>query len=176
MVWLFLVSGVVCAQVLTHAPVQKLTVTINNVDPRLDENGNILDVHDGSLEVFNGRFYLYGTHYGDTDGLGNLNRYVCYSSSDLTHWHFEGPLLKDAPRRMYYRPYVKFNHTTGKYVLWYNADNRYGVAVSSRPEGPFAIYNPNVPLKNSEQGGGDFGLFVDEDGSGYIGKRPILAV
>ncbi|MFB3815091.1 MAG: family 43 glycosylhydrolase [Terriglobales bacterium] len=152
---------------IAQAP-RPLTVTISNVEPRRDAADNILDVHDGALEVFEGRFYLYGTRYGDTDGLDNRNQYVCYSSPDLVHWQFEGLLLKDAPRRTYYRPYVKFNRSTGKYVLWYNADNRYGVATADRPAGPFTIQNPNVGVKYSAQGVGDFGLFVDDDGTGYI--------
>jgi hypothetical protein len=84
------------------------------------------------------------------------------------HWRFEGTLLKAAPPRIYYRPYVKFNRATRKYVLWFNADNQYGVAIADRPEGPFVVSNPNVSLKYSDQGVGDFGLFVGRDGAGYI--------
>ena len=147
---------------------QALTVTIINAEPRRDANGDILDAHDGSLEFFDGQFFLYGTHYGDTDGLTDTNRYVCYSSKDLVHWKFQGALLKDAPARIYYRPYVKFNPATRKYVLWYNADNRYGVATADHPAGPFTIQNPDVEVKYSAQGVGDFGLYVSDDGSGYI--------
>ena len=46
-------------------------------------------------------------------------------------------MLKDAPPRTYYRPYVKFNKWSGKYVMWYNADNQYGVAVADRPPRAF---------------------------------------
>lgn len=168
--WAVLLCAVAFAQNPAHERAQEhaLTVTIGNVEPRRDANGDILDAHDGSLEFFDGRFYLYGTRYGDTDGLADMNRYVCYSSPDLIHWEFEGSLLKDAPRRIYYRPYVKFNRSTGKYVLWYNADNRYGVATADRPAGPFTIQNPDVAVKYSAQGVGDFGLFVDDDGTGYI--------
>jgi hypothetical protein len=147
---------------------QGSTVTISNVDPRRDANGDILDAHDGSLEFFDGQFYLYGTRYADSDGLSDSNRYVCYSSKDLVHWEFAGELLKDAPRRIYYRPYVKFNRLTHKYVLWYNADNRFGVATADRPAGPFTIQNPDVSVKYSSQGVGDFGLYVSENGGGYI--------
>ena len=91
-----------------------------------------------------------------TNGLKTTNRYVCYSSTDLTNWTPHGEILKDPPPRMYFRPYVKFNARTRKYVLWYNVggENKDGVAVSDRPEGPFTIQNPDVHLKYSEPGHG----------------------
>ncbi len=146
------------------------TAAISNVNPRRDLHGEILDAHDGVLEYFEGRFYLYGTRYGNTDGLHSTNRYVCYSSDDLTNWTPHGEILKDPPPRMYFRPYVKFNPKTRKYVLWYNVgrENKDGVATSDRPAGPFAIQNPDVRLKYSDMGTGDHGLFVDDDGTGYI--------
>lgn len=168
---LFLIFGplLVALTVVLPASVSekaKTNVFIDNQHPRRDMNGEILDVHDGALEPFQGKFYLYGTHYGKTNGLGKENFFVCYSSPDLMHWKFEGKILSGPPRT-YYRPHVKYNRATRKYVLWYNADNEYGVATANRPEGPFTIINPNVPLKFSEQGVGDFDLFVD-GGKGYI--------
>jgi len=47
-------------------------------------------------------------------------------------------------------------------------ENQDGVATSDRPEGPFTIQNPDVRLKYSGLGTGDHGLFVDDDGTGYI--------
>jgi predicted GH43/DUF377 family glycosyl hydrolase len=146
------------------------TAAISNVNPRRDLHGEILDAHDGALEYFEGRYYLYGTRYGATDGLKTTNRYVCYSSDDLVNWTPHGEILKDAPPRMYFRPYVKFNPKTRKYVLWYNVgvENQDGVATADRPEGPFTIQNPDVRLKYSDFGIGDHGLFVDDGGTGYI--------
>jgi hypothetical protein len=145
-----------------------LKVTVDNESPLRDQSGNILDAHDGSLEYLDGRFYLYGTHYGASNGWGKENYFVCYSSRDLTHWQFEGKLLPEAPPRTYFRPHVMFNRRERKYVLWYNADNEYGVAVSAHPQGPFQIVNPNVRLKYSETGVGDFGVFVDRAAAAYI--------
>ena len=140
---------------------------ISNVKPRRDIHGEIIDAHDGCLEFFAGAYYLYGTRYGNTDGFGKSNRYVCYSSPDLVTWTPHGEILKDAQPRVYYRPYVKFNKLTGKYVLWCNADNHYTVAVADTPDGPFTIQNRQVPVKHGDTQG-DFGLFVDDDGTGYI--------
>ena len=142
-------------------------VQFSNEQPRRDIYGDILDAHDGCLEFFNGIYYLYGTRYGNTDGFGKSNRYVCYSSPDLETWTPHGEILKDASPRVYYRPYVKFNQSTANYVLWCNADNHYLVAVSKTPYGPFTLSNPKVTVKNGDTQG-DFGLFVDADGTGYI--------
>ncbi len=146
------------------------TVTINNIDPRRDVTGEIIDAHDGCLQFFNGRYYLYGTAYGKTDGFTN-NNYRVYSSPDLEHWTFEGVLLPERPAGIYWRPYVVFNPHTRRYVLWYNWypklwNGQAGVATSDTPVGPFKIANPNVQL--SHPGTGDGSLFVDDDGTGYF--------
>jgi len=156
------------AQSGTNA-VQK--VTINNLEPRRDVTGKIIDAHDGCLQFFEGGFYLYGTAYGNSDGYGISNRYRVYSSPDLGRWTFEGELLKYPPTGVYYRPYVVFNSNTRQYVLWYNWypklwDGQIGVAVSDKPTGPFRIANPNVHL--SQRHPGDGSLFVDNDGAGYF--------
>ncbi len=162
----FILSAVLCV------PTGAKTVTVSNSEPRRDHlNGSIVDVHDGCLEYFEGRFYLYGTAYADTDGFVQTNRYVCYRSDDLISWSFQGELLLKPPTGVYYRPYVKFNPQTKKYVLWYNWyptlwDGQYGVATADRPEGPFTIQNGNVKVRNAKPG--DHGLFVDDDGSGYV--------
>lgn len=152
-------------------------VTISNVEPRRDAfDGSIIDVHDGCLERFGETYYLYGTAYNDTDGFVTTNHYVCYSSPDLAHWTFEGDLLRNAPNGVYYRPYVKYNAKTKQYVLWYNWypklwEGQYGVAVSDKPAGPFAIANGNVEVRNPAPG--DMGLFVDDDGAGYLAYTSI---
>jgi beta-xylosidase len=161
------------------------TVTINNVEPRRDVAGEIIDAHDGCLQFFNGRYYLYGTAYGKTDGFTN-NDFRVYSSPDLEHWTFEGTLLKDRPVAIYFRPYVVFNPSTHKYVLWYNWYpnikpwvGQAGVATSDSPVGPFTIVNPKAQLTRSNTGDGS--LFVDDDGTGYfiytaIGEGYIVRV
>jgi hypothetical protein len=154
-------------------------VTVNNVEPRRDVTGEIVDAHDGCLQFFNGRYYLYGTAYGKTDGYTN-NSFRVYSSPDLAQWTFEGELLRGRPEGIYYRPYVVFNPNTRQYVLWYNWypklwDGRVGVATSDTPLGPFTVVNSNVPITGFRPGDtnvfgarpGDGSLFVDDDGTGY---------
>lgn len=154
------------------------SVTISNVEPRRDTQGEILDAHDGCLLFVNGRYYLYGTAYGKSAGYSINNRFRAYSSADLEHWRFDGELLKAPPDGVYYRPYVAYNPRTRKYVLWYNWypklwDGKVGVAVSDTPAGPFQIVNPNVRLSQAEDRPGDGSLFVDEDGTGYFAYTVI---
>jgi hypothetical protein len=149
------------------------TVTINNLKPRRDVAGEIIDAHDGCLQFFQGRFYLYGTAYGNSDGYSLTNRYRVYSSPDMAQWTFEGELLKGQPSGVYYRPYVVFNPNTGKYVLWYNWypklwNGQVGVAISDTPLGPFTIVNPNVLRNRQGSRSGDGSLFVDDDAKGYF--------
>ena len=150
----------------------QVTVSINNVEPRRDVNGEIIDAHDGCLQFFDGQFYLYGTAYGKTDGFTN-NDFRVYSSPDIQHWTFEGTLLKKRPNAIYFRPYVICNPKTHEYVLWYNWYSNAvqwigheGVAISKTPVGPFTIVNPDVHLAHPSPG--DSSLFEDDDGTGYL--------
>jgi len=153
-------------------------VTINNVEPRRDVAGEIIDAHDGCIQFFNGHYYLYGTAYGKSDGFTN-NSFRVYSSPDLGEWTLEGELLKERPPGIYCRPYVVFNPNTRKYVLWYNWypkqwndqdrqwNGQVGVATCNKPVGPYKIINPDVRVFGAAFRPGDGSLFVDDDGTGY---------
>jgi hypothetical protein len=147
-------------------------VSISNVEPRRDVRGGIVDAHDGCLQFFNGRYYLYGTAYGNSAEYDSTsNRYRVYSSPDLARWTYEGELFKAPPEGVYYRPYVIYNAATHKYVLWYNWyaklwNGQTGVAISDTPVGPFTIVNPKVRLHSSSPGDGS--LFEDDDGAAYF--------
>lgn len=181
--WLVALISIICWGVIgagagtTNAPspgVQRFPpVVINNIEPRRDVAGEIVDAHDGCLQFFAGRYYLYGTAYGHTAGFSINNRFRVYSSADLQQWRWEGELLAATPDGVYYRPYVVFNAQTRKYVLWYNWypklwDGQNGVATSDSPVGPFQIVNPNVQLSQAKAHPGDGSLFVDADGTGYF--------
>lgn len=158
--------------------IDSTSISVSNAQARLDQDGQIVDAHDGRIIQFGDRYYWYGTAYENTNGFVPSNHYRCYSSSDLNNWRYEGKLLPDQPEGVYYRPHVIYNESTQKYVLWYNWypqlwNGQFGVAVSDTPQGPFEIVNDNVPMANSEYGLGDFGLFVDDDGTGYISYNTI---
>lgn len=148
-------------------------VTIDNSAPRRDVTGEVIDAHDGNLQYFDGRYYLYGTAYGKTAGFSINNRFRVYSSPDLSHWTYGGELLKELTDGVYYRPYVVFNPKTHKYVLWYNWYpklwlGRTGAALSDTPEGPFTVVTTDVQVSQAKFNPGDGSLFVDEDGTGYF--------
>nr|WP_298999887.1 family 43 glycosylhydrolase [uncultured Allomuricauda sp.] len=153
-------------------------ITMDNTMPRLDEKGQIVDAHDGRVIQFGDTYYWYGTAYGNTNGFTTQNQYRCYTSKDMMNWKYEGRLLEAPPEGVYYRPHVIYNKRTKKYVLWYNWypklwEGQFGVAISDTPQGPFKIVNENVQMHNSKIGLGDFGLFVDDDGTGYISYNTI---
>ena len=148
-------------------------ITINNLKPRVDVEGNPIDAHDGRVIQFGKKFYWYGTAYGNTSGFSRQMHYQCYSSDDLMTWKKEGKLIKNQPSGFYFRPHVIFNKQTKKYVLWYNWypvlwEGKVGVAISDKPEGPYKIVNPDVNVAHSKDGVGDLGLFVDDDETAYL--------
>jgi len=140
-------------------------VTIYNDRPRRDIHGNIVDAHEVCLEIFEGRFYLYGTAYGANSGFTKDNRIVCYSSPDLTEWTPHGVVAPAWDQGLVARPAVKYSPKLGKYVLWFTARN-FVVGLAGRPEGPFE-YLPDPPSTRFDRSG-DFNLFVDDDGSAYL--------
>jgi hypothetical protein len=159
------------SQNVESRPKRFQTATINNIEPRRDVAGEIVDAHGGCLQFFDGRYYLYGTAFGTNESSTALNcPFRVYSSPDLERWTYAGELLKDQPRGVYTRPCVVFNPHTHKYVLWYNWlpklwNGQIAVATSDSPVGPFTIVNPNVRVFGSRPGDGS--LFVDDDGTGY---------
>ncbi len=146
-------------------------ITIDNMAPRRDLNGHMIDAHGGCLQIFNGTYYLYGSRLGtnQVDTVWNVP-FSVYSSPNLRDWTDRGNLLKNPQKGVYYRPYVVFNAKTKKYVLWYNWYEKLwkgnaGVAVSDSPTGPFVVVNRRAHLSGSSPGDGS--LFVDNDGTGY---------
>jgi hypothetical protein len=170
------------SQNVESRPKRFQTVTINNIEPRRDVAGEIIDAHVGCLQFFEGRYYLYGTAFGTNESSLVLNRpFRVYSSPDLERWTYERELFKDQPvGYSYTRPSVVFNPNTHKYVLWYNWfpklwNGQTGVATSDTPIGPFTVVNTNAPVFGFRSGDtnvfgscpGDGSLFVDDDGTGY---------
>ena len=81
-------------------------VTISNVIPRRDTDGNILDAHDGKVFLYDGLYYFYGPSYGSCKespgptGCASWHAGGCgfqwnhnvslYTSPDLSVWTFRG--------------------------------------------------------------------------------------
>lgn len=166
------------------------SVTISNVEPRLDTNGDIVAAHDGNIVQFapHGDYHFYGMSYGScqahgcrggTKGCGfqTTHNISLYTSPDLSQgsWGFQSHVLPvdSRPSGVYYRPKVVFNALTGLYVLWVNwllpnnfGSSSYLVATSKTPAGPFTVITEKVSTVYNT--GGDFDIFVDDDGEAYL--------
>jgi len=169
-------------------------VTISNVIPRRDTDGNILDAHDGKVFLYDGLYYFFGPSYGlckepaGTSGCTGwqpgscgfqLNHNVSlYTSPDLSVWTYRGNVFQMSSIKtsgIMFCPKVLANPKTKKWVLWYNylpvsgggfSKSLYAVAISDTPQGPFQLVNDNVTLAWDDTG--DFNLFQDDNGDGYI--------
>jgi hypothetical protein len=156
---------------------------------RKDDMGRPIDAHDGEIQHFGNRYYLYGTEYGCgfrwNDKKSPFCGFVAYSSSDLAHWHAEGKLF-DASTPTWqrrcngstygcFRPHVVLNARTKQYVLWinsYDGSVGYHVFTSPKPTGPFVeAALPKLAINRTQPPGlnhGDHDVFVDSDGTAYL--------
>jgi hypothetical protein len=169
-------------------------VTIVNGDAagatvRFVPGGDAVDAHDGEIQKFGARYYLYGTSYGcgfewQTPGSPFCG-FRSYSSTDLVNWRDEG-FLFDAKTTAWqqrcngatygcYRPHVLYNSSTGKYVLWINSYDvgvGYHVFTANSPTGPFVEQAiPKLAVNNDIPPGvnnGDHDVFRDDDGTAYL--------
>ena len=170
---------------MQYAP-DTMHIEICNDEPWLDRDGRIIDAHEGNLRFFDGRFYYYGTRYGDTSGFTQYNRPVCYSSPDLSRgsWVNHGVITPDPPPGLIFRPYVARSPTTGKFVMYYKhhpggTDSstpkaamapppNFVIAVADEPTGPFLTHTERFESMHETLRHGDQDLFVDDDGTPYL--------
>ena len=169
-------------------------VVISNVEPRTTTSGDTLPAHDGGVYLYGVKaergWYFYGMEYGlckenPHDGCTNHTTGACgfrdnhnvsiFRSPDLSQnsWMRVGSALpENRPTAIYYRPKVLFNARTQKYVLWVNwreclpCSLHYLTATADSPSGPFQLATANVTTRFSD--GGDFTVFADDDGQGYL--------
>jgi hypothetical protein len=157
----------------------------------LDTEGNPIQAHGGGILVRGNTYYWYG----EDRTPGGPGGVACYSSTNLHDWKREGlvlshPTLREATsgRTFIERPKVIFNDKTGKYVMWFHAEQRgyhyarAGIAISDTPAGQFEFldairpvqfdfgYKEDDPDQQAEFGGTfrDMNLFVDADGRAYV--------
>jgi beta-xylosidase len=156
---------------------------------RVDDQGHAIDAHDGQIQRFGDRYYLYGTRYGCgfrwNDKKSPFCGFVAYSSRDLMHWHAEGALFDattpywqqrcDGSTYGCFRPHVVYNARTRRYVLWinsYDVSVGYHVFTAAAPTGPFVEAQlPKLAINREQPPGlnhGDHDVFVDRDGKAYL--------
>lgn len=141
-----------------------------------DTDGNLVNAHAGSVLLDNGTFWWFGEYKieGQEEGGG----VSVYSSPDLATWQSHGLALKPvqghryiSPNNIIQRPKVVYSESTGKYHMWWHADNTsyglllQGFATADTIAGPYTFVDATAPLGNWSQ---DFGMFTDyKDGRTY---------
>ena len=154
---------------------------------RIIPNQGICDPH---IHVYNGKVYLYATHdrcLGNTDY--RMDDWKIFSSDDLLNWkleytfHPEDTFLGQC-EECYAVDSAKRN---GKYYLYFSYhQDCTGVAVSDRPEGPYAdaLGKPLLPPWMVDTASYDPTVFIDDDeektpyiifGYTVIGKQYYIA-
>ncbi|KAI2481271.1 Galactan 13-beta-galactosidase [Pyrenophora tritici-repentis] len=141
-------------------------------------DGTLVNAHAGGITVdqATGKYFWFGEYKveGQVEGGG----VSVYSSDDLATWEPHGLALKPieghphiAPTDIIQRPKVVYSEGTGRYHMWWHADNStygellQGLAVSDNITGPYSFVDATAPLGNWSQ---DFGLFMDQiDGRAY---------
>lgn len=142
-----------------------------------------LATHITGIRAYTARIFFFfianalhrvGEDKTDGSSFQNIN---CYSSNNLVEWKYEGALLSRTgsgdlgPNRVIERPKVVFNKATNKYVLYMHIDSsnygeaKVGVATGSTVCGKFDYKGSFQPLGFQSR---DQGLFVDDDGKGYL--------
>lgn len=146
--------------------------------PWLDTNGKAINAHGSCIVNHNGIYYWFGE-----DRTKSVSNGVsCYKSDNLYDWErvglalaTEGEMREDmndvAQGRLFERPKVAYNTSTGKWVMWSHWENGSGygearvcVAVSDTPEGPYKLYKTFRPNGHDSR---DQTLFVDDNGNAY---------
>jgi hypothetical protein len=145
--------------------------------PWMDDRGNVINAHGGSIIQEKGKFYFFGECHSDTSNA--FNGFNCYSSTDLYNWKFERQVLKlqldglMGPKRVGERVKVMKCPLTGEFVLFMHTDNMeykdpvIGFATCATVKGDYsfkgALLFDSKPIKKW-----DMGVFQDSDGSGYL--------
>lgn len=182
--------------VLLAAPLGRATF-VDNLSPRLDSTGAILDAHDFTLRKYPGTagYVLAAISYGecrepaargcdatpDHCGFQPNHTINVWTSADLSSGSWQhlttAVSLDNRPPGTIYRPDMIFNPHTQEIVLWYNWLNAAGVYegyaayTAPSPAGPFTRMREavNVTMQNSTESCGDFHLFVDpNDQTPYV--------
>lgn len=129
------------------------------MNPLLPDKYCIPDVE---AHACNGRLYLYGSM--DIPGNDDYcsNRHHVFSSDDMCSWTDHGVCYQRENELLYAPDCIEKD---GKHYLYYCTNHfQEGVAVSDRPEGPFADWGI---VERATGDSIDPAVFVDEDGKAY---------
>jgi GH43 family beta-xylosidase len=178
---LLIISVSSCSQTTSNTPVKKRDTVIIQVKKEYLSAPLVSNIYtaDPSAHVFNGRIYIYPSHDTATDtkeddlgGHFDMRDYHILSMDSIGGVVADHGMALDiknvswASRQMW-APDAAF--ANGKYYLYFPVKNKLGifqigVAVSTRPEGPFTA-EPS-PISNSYSI--DPCVFNDDDGKFYM--------
>ncbi|HXB44365.1 MAG TPA: glycoside hydrolase family 43 protein [Puia sp.] len=155
-----------------------------------DDKGNFINAHGAGVLLYKDTYYLFGEIKSGRTRLVPKQTWEdyrvesggvsCYSSKDLLHWKYEGVALAPNKRdsstdihtsKVIERPKVIYNETTKQFVMWMHIDRedysyaRAGVAVSTRPKGPYKYIRSMRPNGQMSR---DLTLFKDDNGKAYL--------
>lgn len=145
-----------------------------------DMNGNPIQAHGAGMFYENGTYYWYGENKEKTDGKNGIWTWGIrfYSSKDLCNWKDEGlaipPNTEDEtsslhPSSHVDRPHILYNEKTKQYVCWLkiSAERGYFVILcADKLLGPYRIVKDHYCPYGLAAG--DFDLWKDENGKGYL--------
>lgn len=123
----------------------------NYRNPVIDEN-----LADPVVIFHDGMYYLYAT--GEVDGD---NGYRVYTSKDVVNWK-RGPVVFRPGQPHVWAPDVWRDPGSGRFYLYYTANQTVGVAEAASPRGPFAVGRKLFDHAI------DAHLFRDDDGRLYL--------
>ncbi|MGA7720194.1 MAG: carbohydrate-binding protein [Ignavibacteriaceae bacterium] len=117
--------------------------------------------------VYKGRVYVYCSHDKNDQHDWNMVDYTCLSSDDMINWTDHGEVFDVRSTKWHSDAWacqvVERNDIF--YLYWSCPGKGIGVAVSSKPEGPFREARPD-PLITLD--GIDPTILIDDDGQAYI--------
>jgi hypothetical protein len=152
-------------------------VTIYNDRIRLDVNGNVVDAHDGNIVYHNGTFFLYGEFYGNltgrpftpAPGWGGSPQLSVYTSPDLISWTYRGGLFNSSvPSGSAFTKWIPtalWSPACSCFVLWFGSG---GWAVATSFDGINFSLASNHGTSRLGGGTDGTGIFLDDDGQGYV--------
>lgn len=145
--------------------------------PWYDMQGDVLNAHGAGIWKEGNRYYLFGEYKNDTTNA--FCGVSCYSSINLSDWHFHGISLpiqdsgRLGPQRVGERPKVMRCPATGQFIMYMHSDNlKYSdpcvvYATSDKILGPYCFRGPLL-FESKIIKKWDMGVFQDRDGSGYL--------
>jgi Glycosyl hydrolases family 43 len=141
-----------------------------------DDRGQHLQAHGAGILKLGDTYYLFGEDRTRTNDPEK--RYLaCYSSPDLSHWHFCRQVVQLADPEhigtgwVLERPKVFYHASTKKFVMYAHLDDsiyslaRVAVFECDQVDGDYHYLKSFRPLGHESR---DLGQFIDDDGTAYL--------